>query len=99
MTMLNDTSNSFAIPTAIRGAIRVFLTRLANLINDWVAAVIAHREHHANLVVLRSLSDRELRDIGLARGQIGEGLAEASNVCSDMQLRQPREKLSILGKG
>lgn len=99
MTMLNDTSNSFAIPTAIRGVIRAFLRRLANLINDRVAAVIAHRAYHANLVVLRSLGDGELRDIGLARGPIGEGLAEASKIRSDMQLRQPREKLSILCKG
>ena len=52
--------------------------RLARLINGWVAAVIAERERQANLVVLRSLSDRELRDIGLNRCEIGPGLAEAA---------------------
>jgi uncharacterized protein YjiS (DUF1127 family) len=37
--------------------------------------MIAHREYQANLVVLRHLSDRELKDIGLHRGEIAEGLA------------------------
>jgi uncharacterized protein YjiS (DUF1127 family) len=61
------------------------LARLARAINRWVAAVIAHREHQANLVVLRSLSDRELKDIGLRRGEIGEALAEAAKARLRMQ--------------
>jgi uncharacterized protein YjiS (DUF1127 family) len=78
MTMLNNTSSYSATPAAIRRAFGKFVTRLGRLINGWIAAVIAHREYQANLVVLRSLNDRELRDIGLDRGQIGEGLAEAA---------------------
>jgi uncharacterized protein YjiS (DUF1127 family) len=51
---------------------------LGRLINQWVAATIARREREANLVVLRNLMDSELRDIGLNRCQIGEGLEEAA---------------------
>ncbi|MFZ1172715.1 MAG: DUF1127 domain-containing protein, partial [Bradyrhizobium sp.] len=38
---------------------------------------MARREYQANLAVLRSLSDRELRDMGLHRGQIGPALEDA----------------------
>jgi uncharacterized protein YjiS (DUF1127 family) len=38
----------------------------------------ARHERQANLFALRKLSDRELRDIGLYRCDIGEGLAEAA---------------------
>jgi uncharacterized protein YjiS (DUF1127 family) len=57
----------------------------ARLVNSWVAAVIAHRERQVNLALLRSFTDRELRDIGLDRGQIGEGLAEAAATRSRLQ--------------
>jgi uncharacterized protein YjiS (DUF1127 family) len=43
-----------------------------------IAAVIVQRERQAALAVLRRLSDRELRDMGIYRGQIGEGLEEAA---------------------
>jgi uncharacterized protein YjiS (DUF1127 family) len=62
--------------------------RLARLINGWVAAVIAERERQANLVLLRSLSDRELRDIGLNRCEIGPGLAEAAKTRLQQQRAQ-----------
>jgi uncharacterized protein YjiS (DUF1127 family) len=85
MSMLNNTSGQFASSTAIRDSIRSCRTRLARLINDWIAAVIAHREHQANLFVLRDFSDKELKDIGLYRNQIGEGLSEAAKVRSALQ--------------
>jgi uncharacterized protein YjiS (DUF1127 family) len=47
--------------------------------------MIAHRARQANLVILRSLSDRELRDMGLTRGEIGDGLAEAAKARLQMQ--------------
>jgi uncharacterized protein YjiS (DUF1127 family) len=91
MTMLNNAANYSATPAAIRRAIRFFMTGLGRLINGWIAAVIAHRERQANLVVLRSLSDRDLRDIGLDRCQIGEGLAEAAKARSrGQQSRHPK---------
>jgi uncharacterized protein YjiS (DUF1127 family) len=67
MTILNSNSNYAATPPAIRRAFGIFLARLARRINGWIAAVIAHREYQANLVVLRSFGDRELKDIGLHR--------------------------------
>jgi uncharacterized protein YjiS (DUF1127 family) len=85
MTMLNNTSSYSATPAAIRRAFGNFATRLGRLTNGWIAAAIAHREYQANLVALRSLSDRDLRDIGLDRGQIGEGLVEAAKARSRQQ--------------
>jgi uncharacterized protein YjiS (DUF1127 family) len=85
MTMLNNTSSYSATPAVIRRAIRVSLAVLTRLVHGWVAAVIAHRAHQANLVMLQSLSDRELRDIGLNREQIGAGLADAAATRSRLQ--------------
>jgi uncharacterized protein YjiS (DUF1127 family) len=84
MTMLN-TSNYSAAPGFIRGAINSFLAVLARLVHHWVAAMIAHRARQANLAILRSLTDRELRDIGLSRGEIGEGLSEAARARLQLQ--------------
>jgi uncharacterized protein YjiS (DUF1127 family) len=69
MTILNSNSSYSTTPPAIRRAFGIFLARLARLINGWIAAMIAHREYQANLVVQRSLSDRELKDVGLNRGE------------------------------
>jgi uncharacterized protein YjiS (DUF1127 family) len=87
MTILNSHSSYSATPPAFRRAFGIFLTRLARFINRRIAAVIAHREHQANLVVLRRLSDRELKDIGLHRGELGDALAEAAKVRLRMQRR------------
>ncbi|WP_425114628.1 DUF1127 domain-containing protein [Bradyrhizobium sp.] len=54
------------------------MARLGRLIGRWIAALIARHERQAELFALRQLSDRELRDIGLSRGEIGDGLAEAA---------------------
>jgi uncharacterized protein YjiS (DUF1127 family) len=74
MTMLN-TAPRYGTPTVRTGA-AVFLARIGRFLNRWIAAVIAHRERQASLVALRHLNDRELRDIGINRCDIGEGLAE-----------------------
>lgn len=58
--------------------LRVFGRRVYRTVNNAVAAIIAQREHQAQLTILRQLTDRELRDIGLARSNIGAGLAEAA---------------------
>ena len=78
MTMLNSTPNDSVIPVAFKRSLRFFTIRLTRRINDWVNAVIAHRERQAQLYVLRRLSDRELKDFGLNRAQIREGLAPAT---------------------
>jgi uncharacterized protein YjiS (DUF1127 family) len=85
MTFLNDTSNFSATPAAFRKVFGYFARRVGRLINNWIAARIAHREYQANLALLRSLGDRELRDMGLDRCQIGDGLAEAAKVRSRWQ--------------
>jgi len=78
MTIANDSSiYSSAAPGAFRKTIRKATRRLGRVINNWIAALIAQREYQAQLSLLRSFSDRELRDMGLDRSQTGEGLAEA----------------------
>jgi uncharacterized protein YjiS (DUF1127 family) len=85
MTMLNHTLSHSAPPAAIRRAIRFLLISLTRFINHLVAGVIAHRERQANLAILRSFSDRDLRDIGLARSEISDGLPEAAEFRNRMQ--------------
>ena len=78
MSMLNHTSDFSVSPLAIRRSLRIFGRGIFRAVNNAVAAVIAQREHQAQLAVLRHLSDRELRDIGLSRSDIGAGLAQAA---------------------
>jgi uncharacterized protein YjiS (DUF1127 family) len=89
MTTLNSTSSYSAAPAAIRGAIRIFLRSMARLMNGFVARLIAHREYQASSVILRNFTDKELRDIGLVRSEIGEGLAEAAKFRNRMQESRP----------
>jgi len=85
MTMLNNTSPYAVTAPGIRKGVAVFLARLGRLINRWIAAVIAHRERQAALVALRHLSDRDLKDIGICRNEIGDALAERAQERSRMQ--------------
>jgi uncharacterized protein YjiS (DUF1127 family) len=78
MTMLNATPRDASTPTYIRRRIDILLARIGRLINGWVAAAIARHERKAALYVLRRFSDRELKDIGLYRGDLGESLEEAA---------------------
>jgi uncharacterized protein YjiS (DUF1127 family) len=90
MSMLNSTSDFSSTPIAIRKSIKVFARGLHRAVNNAVAVIIAQREYQANLAILRSLTDRELRDIGLDRGRIGAGLAEAAKDRALIQLRLTR---------
>jgi uncharacterized protein YjiS (DUF1127 family) len=78
MSLLNHTHDFSSTPSAIRQSLRVFGRGVFRAINNAIAAIIAQREQQANLTVLRKMSDRELRDIGLARSEIGGGLAQAA---------------------
>jgi len=78
MTMLNTIPHNTTAAPAIQLRIRILLKRLGHLLNRWLSAVIAERARQADIVILRHLSDRELKDIGLTRGELGEGLAEAA---------------------
>jgi uncharacterized protein YjiS (DUF1127 family) len=85
MTLLNHTTGHTPASAAIRSTFGYFISRAGQLINGAVAAIIAQRERQANLVLLRTLNDRELRDIGLGRGEIEAGIAEAATARSRMQ--------------
>ncbi len=61
---------------SFRPAAPTIRRRLTVLLNRWVAAMIAHREREAARFVLGHLSDRALKDIGIYRSQIDDGLAE-----------------------
>ena len=78
MSMLNHTSDFSSAPFLIRRSIRSLSRGFFRAVNNAIAVIIAQREHQANMTILRNLSDRDLRDIGLSRSQIGNGLAEAA---------------------
>ena len=78
MTILNAIPRDAMSQTTVRRGAGILLTRIGHLINRCVAAAIARHARQANLFALRQLSDRELRDIGLYRCDIGEGLADAA---------------------
>ena len=59
----------------------------ARALDAWLAARAKARE---DARALESMSDRELRDIGLSRSQIDEGLGEAANDRADLQKRRCR---------
>jgi uncharacterized protein YjiS (DUF1127 family) len=48
--------------------------RLRNLFSDWVAAARDRSERRAALFALRSLNDRELKDIGLYRSSLSHDI-------------------------
>jgi uncharacterized protein YjiS (DUF1127 family) len=86
MTMLNIPRYP---PAAERYRTRVgsFLVWLGRLVDHLVAAAIARHARHAELVALRQFSDRELRDIGICRGEIEHGLDEAAKIRTRLQCR------------
>jgi uncharacterized protein YjiS (DUF1127 family) len=78
MSMLSSISDFSSRPSTFGRSIRSLARALSGFVNRLIAAIIAERERQANLAVLRALSDRELRDMGLMRSQIGAGLAQAA---------------------
>jgi uncharacterized protein YjiS (DUF1127 family) len=78
MSLLNHTSDFSASQLAVGRSLRALGRNVLRAVNNVVATIIAQREHQAQLTVLRQLSDRELRDIGISRSDIGAGLAEAA---------------------
>jgi uncharacterized protein YjiS (DUF1127 family) len=65
---------------------RLVVVRFKRFIDHLVAAVIARHERHAAFVELRRLSDRELKDIGIWRYQIGEGFDDAAETRARLQI-------------
>jgi uncharacterized protein YjiS (DUF1127 family) len=78
MSLLNHTSDFSASQLAVGRSLRTFGRNVFRAVNNVIATIIAQREHQAQMTILRQLTDRELRDIGLSRSDIGGGLAEAA---------------------
>jgi uncharacterized protein YjiS (DUF1127 family) len=70
MAMHTDIRSFRAVAPTVR-------RRLIFLLDCWVAMMIAHRERAATRFALDQLNDRELKDIGIHRSQIADGLANA----------------------
>lgn len=85
MSMLNAIPRGAMNRTILRRGVVILLARIGRLINRWIAAAIARHERQAHLFALRQLNDRELKDIGLYRDDIGGNLAEAAKHRTRMQ--------------
>jgi uncharacterized protein YjiS (DUF1127 family) len=83
MSILNSITDT--TPVALQRSRRLFARGIVRAVNNFVATIIAQREQQANLTILRSLSDRELRDMGLTRSQVAGGLAEAAKERARLQ--------------
>jgi uncharacterized protein YjiS (DUF1127 family) len=64
---------------ALRGGGIAVLASLGRTIKHWIAAAIIEWERRADIDALRNLGDRELKDIGLHRGDIDAALAESAS--------------------
>jgi hypothetical protein len=85
MTLLNQTTGYTPAFGSARRTIGYFLARAGRLINRFVAALIEQRARQANLALLRSFDDRQLRDMGLDRGALDAGFAEAAALRTQQQ--------------
>jgi uncharacterized protein YjiS (DUF1127 family) len=87
MTMLSNIRRYPPATAPSRSSVGSFLVRLGRLVDRLVAAAIARHARHAELAALRQFSDRELRDIGICRGEIDCGLEEAAKTRARLQCR------------
>src|SRR3954447_9629390 len=85
MTVLDDILSAAATPIAWRRTF-IFLARVRRHIERMVAVVIARRERHAALAVLRHLSGRELGHIGICGSELDYGLEASARDRSRVQL-------------
>ena len=84
MTMINIPRYP-PVTERYRTRVGSFLVGLGRLVDRLVAAAIARHARQAELVVLRQFSDRELKDIGICRGEIEHGLEEAAKTRAQLQ--------------
>jgi uncharacterized protein YjiS (DUF1127 family) len=85
MTMLSNIPRYPPATARNRSSVGGFLVWLRHLVDRLVAAAIARHERQAELVALRQFSDRELRDIGICRGEIDYGLDAAAKTRARLQ--------------
>jgi uncharacterized protein YjiS (DUF1127 family) len=71
MTMLNATPSETTTPKEIRRRAHILLARVGRLVNGWIATAIARRERQSARHGLHHFSDREWKDIGLNRSDLG----------------------------
>lgn len=64
---------------------REFTALVGRFVNRWIAGMIARCEREATLAALRRLGDRELKDIGIRRCEIGDALTEAARERTRLQ--------------
>ena len=60
---------------------------LNRLVNRWVAGIIARSEREAARAALRQLDDRELKDIGIYRHQLGDAFTDIARERMRLQRR------------
>jgi len=77
MTMLSTISYSTTSSDQRKKAM-LLPARLRRRLINWLAAALAYRERRSALFALRQWDDRELKDVGLYRGQIEEAITGAS---------------------
>jgi uncharacterized protein YjiS (DUF1127 family) len=85
MTMLGNIPRHPLAPSQDLSSVGSFLAWLARLADRVVVAAIARHERQAQLAALCMFSDRELKDIGICRGDIDYGLAEAAKTRARQQ--------------
>ena len=85
MTMLSNVPRHPLATARNRSSVGGFLVWLARLADRLVAAAIVRHQRQAELAALRKLSDRELKDIGLCRGEIDYALGEAAKTRARLQ--------------
>jgi len=85
MTMLSNIPRYPLATARSQSSVGGFLVRLRRLVDHLVAAAIARHERHAALAALHRFSDRELRDIGICRGEIDYALDQAAKTRARLQ--------------
>jgi uncharacterized protein YjiS (DUF1127 family) len=85
MTMLSNIPRYPPATARNRSNVGSFLVWLGRLVNRLVAAALARHARHAELVALRKFSDRQLKDIGICRGEIDHVLDEAAKTRALLQ--------------
>jgi len=85
MTMLSNIPRYPLATARNRSSVVGFLVWLGCLLDRLVAAAIARHERQAQLAALRRLSDRELKDIGICRGEIDYALDAAAKTRARLQ--------------
>jgi uncharacterized protein YjiS (DUF1127 family) len=85
MTMLGNIPHHPLAPSRNPSSVGSFLAWLGRLADRVAVAAIARHERQAQLAALCMFSDRELKDIGICRGEIDYGLEEAAKTRARQQ--------------